>query len=267
VSDAGILFFCDAARSNIYYWNDTGKKARLLAEIPGQPQVLGFVPPSSLLAIANQRAIYHLKIDATKGTPMTTTNLAESVKETVELLNDTVLLLPVGLHNQLSVMKDMMEHRGYVFRQNSNTAIVTNVPDEHRGYYYAPDTKTAIMAGGTWRPNLQSSQFAAFAPGDSHYLTSEDDGRTYVAKLENYRSLTTTAFAERGGTSVVVDSAGNIYIANGQVWIFNRNGKEIGMLEVPERPGSLAFGGLDKRTLYIGARSSLYSIRAKVPGI
>jgi hypothetical protein len=161
----------------------------------------------------------------------------------------------------------MIEHRGYVFRPGSNTAIMTNVVNEHRGYFYAPDTKTAIMAGGTWRPNLQSSQLAAFAPGDSHYLTSEDDGRTYMARLDNYRSLSTTVFAERGGTSVVTDTAGNVYLASGQVWIYDRAGQEIGVLELPERPGSLAFGGPDKRTLFIGARSSLYSVRTQAPGI
>jgi hypothetical protein len=266
-NDAGVVFFSDAANRKIYRWNDAAKKAELLAEIPGQPQVLGFVAPSNLLAIANQRAVYDLNVNASGATRTIETNLAEAVKETVERLNETVLLLPVGLHNQLSVMKDMIEHRGYVYRQGSNTAIVNEVPDEHRGYYYAPGTKTAIMAGGTWRPNLQSSQLAAFAPGDTHYLTSEDDGRTLLAKLESYRSLTTTVFAECGGTSVVADSAGNVYIASGQVWIFNRAGKEIGVLEVPERPGSLAFGGPDKRTLFIGARSSLYSIRTRASGI
>jgi sugar lactone lactonase YvrE len=70
-------------------------------------------------------------------------------------------------------------------------------------------------------------------------------------------------FAERGGTSVVADTAGNVYLAGGQVWIFDRDGRELGVLETPERPGSLAFGGADKRTLFIGARSSLYAIRQK----
>jgi hypothetical protein len=259
VSDTGVVFFSDAANGKIYRWNATAKKAELLAEIPGQPQVLGFASPSHLLAIANEKAVYQLDTSQP--------GLAERVSETTELQPDTALLLPVGLHNPLSVMNDMVEHRGHVYRQGSNTAIVTNVPDEHRGYFYAPVTKTAIMAGGTWRPNLQSSQLSAFAPGDSHYLTSEDDGRTYLAKLDNYRSLSTTVFADRGGTSVVTDSAGNIYIASGQVWIYDRAGKQIGVLELPERPGSLAFGGPDKRTLFIGARSSLYSIRTKAPGI
>jgi gluconolactonase len=50
------------------------------------------------------------------------------------------------------------------------------------------------------------------------------------------------------------------------VWIYDRNGKPKGVLEIPERPGSLAFGGPDRRTLYIAARTSLYSIRTKTAG-
>jgi hypothetical protein len=266
-SDAGTVFFTDAANRKIYRWNETAKKAELFAEIPGQPQVLGFAAPSSLLAIANERAVYHLKVNQAGADDSTGAVQAEAVNEIPDLQAGTLLLLPVGLHNQLSVMKEMVEHRGHVYRRGSNTAIVSDVTNEHRGYFYAPGTKTAIMAGGTWRPILQSSQLAAFAPGDSHYLTSEDDGLTYLAKLENDHSLSTTVFAERGGTSVVTDTAGNVYLASGQVWIYNRAGKEIGSLELPERPGSLAFGGPDKRTLFIGARSSLYSIRTLAPGI
>jgi sugar lactone lactonase YvrE len=143
---------------------------------------------------------------------------------------------------------------------------VSVVTDEHRGYYYAPGTRTAIMAGGTWRPNLQSSQLAPFVAGTSHYLTSEDDGRTYRVTLEADGKLSSSVFAERGGTSVVTDVAGNVYIAGDQVWIHDRTGKPLGVLEVPERPGSLAFGDADRRTLYVAARTSLYSIRTKMPG-
>jgi sugar lactone lactonase YvrE len=258
VDDKGTAFFTDAAKGKIYRWNGTKRTAEVLAEIRGQPQVLGFVAPATLLAIANERAVYRLSSSAP--------GPAEPVAETAEPLPQTALLLPVGLHNQLSVMQDMMERRGYVYRPRSNTAIVSHVSNEHRGYYYAPDSRTAIFAGGTWRPNLQSSQLAAFAPGTSHYLTSEDDGRTYRVTLEADGKLSSTVFVERGGTSVVTDDAGNVYVASDQVWIYDRNGKPLGVLEVPERPGSLAFGGADRRTLYIGARTSLYSIRTKMPG-
>jgi hypothetical protein len=230
----------------------------MLAEIKGQPQVLAFVAPDSLLAIANERAVYRLS--------STAPGPAEPVAETAEASPRTTLLLPVGIHNQMSVMQDMMERRGYVYRPRSNTAIVRPVSDERRGYYYAPDGRTAIMAGGTWRPLLQSSQLAPFVPGTSSLLTSEDDGRTYRVTLEADGKLGHTVFNERGGTSVVTDADGNVYIAEGQVWIYDRNGKPVGVLEVPERPGSLAFGGPDRRTLFIGARTSLYAIRTRVAG-
>ncbi|HUR21113.1 MAG TPA: glycosyl hydrolase family 28-related protein, partial [Vicinamibacterales bacterium] len=258
VDDAGTAFFTDAAKGKIYRWNGATRSAEVLAEIRGQPQVLGFVAPDQLLAIANERAVYHLS--------STTPGPAEPVAETAEALPQTTLLLPVGLHNQLSVMNDMMERRGYVYRPRSNTAIVSAVSNEHRGYYYAPGTKTAIMAGGTWRPNLQSSQLAPFEPGTSHYLTSEDDGRTYRVTLEADGRLSSTVFAERGGTAVVTDANGNVYIAGSEVWIYDPQGKSVGVLEIPERPGTLAFGGADRRTLYIAARTSLYSIRTKIPG-
>jgi len=258
VDNAGSAFFTDAAKGKIYRWNAASRTAEVLAEIRGQPQVLGFVAPDNLLAIANERAVYRLS-SAMPGP-------AELVAETAEPLPQTTLLLPVGLHNQFSVMQDMMEHRGYVYRPRSNTAIVSVVPDEHRGYYYAPGTRTAVMAGGTWRPNLQSSQLAAFAQGTSHFLTSEDDGRTYRVTLEPDGKLSSTVFNERGGTSVVTDVAGNVFIAGDQVWIYDRKGKPVGVLEIPERPGSLAFGGADRRTLFIAARTSLYSIRTKTAG-
>ncbi|MBI5769306.1 MAG: SMP-30/gluconolactonase/LRE family protein [Verrucomicrobia bacterium] len=258
VGTAGELYFSDAANKKIFRWNEAAKKVDLLAEIPGQPQVLGFVAPSHLLAIANEKTVYRIKTDGT--------GAAETVAETAEVAPDTTLLLPVGLHNQWWVMQDMIERRGFLFRRGSNTAFISRVTDEPRAYFYAPETKTAIMAGGTWRPNLQSSQLAAFKPGTAHYLTSEDDGRTYLATLASYRSLTATVFAERGGTSVVADRAGNVYLASDQVWIYDRTGKEIGVIELPERPASLAFGGSDRQTLFIGARGALYAIRTAAPG-
>jgi hypothetical protein len=251
--DAGHIYFTDAAKHEIYRWNESNKQAEVIAELSHQPMVMGFVPPSSLLIATYEKAVYSL-------------NLANpaAVQQVTEILAptpDTKLLLPVGLHNELSVLTMMLEHRGYNYRPGSNTAILNVVLNEHRGYFYAPETSTAMMAGGTWRPILQSSQLAAFAIGDEHLITSEDDARTYSAKLDSSEHLSAKVFVERGGTSVVTDDTGNVYIASGQVYIYDKSGKQIGVLEVPERPSSLAFGGKDRDTLFIGARGSLYAIR------
>jgi len=65
---------------------------------------------------------------------------------------------------------------------------------------------------------------------------------------------------------VTEDSQGNVYIAAGQIYVYDPSGKRIGTIEVPERPSQLLFGGLDKKTLFIAARSSLYSVRTRFSG-
>jgi hypothetical protein len=263
--DKGRIYFADAVSGRIYRWNDAGKKAELLATISGanQPQVMGFVKPSSLLVAAFAPGARQV---GAIGTVNIISGELRQLTAVAEPRPGTALLLPVGLHNRMDIMQDYMQHRGYRYRAGSNTSIISVITNEDRGFYYAPDSNVALMAGGTGRPIMQSSQLAAFRLGDSRYITSEDDELTYLAELESYQSLSAKVFAERGGTSVVADSAGNVYIAGGQVWIYNQKGKQIGVLEVPERPGSLAFGGPDKRTLFIGARTSLYSIRTRAPG-
>jgi sugar lactone lactonase YvrE len=74
-------------------------------------------------------------------------------------------------------------------------------------------------------------------------------------------------FTDRGGNAVVTDARGNVYIADGNVSVYDKNGRQIGTLETPERASSLTFGGPGKHTLFIGARSSLYSIQTRAPGI
>jgi sugar lactone lactonase YvrE len=190
----------------------------------------------------------------------------QTINEAAERKPGTALLLPVGLLNRMDIMQDYMQHRGYRFRQNSNTSIIAVVENEHRGYFYAPESNVALMAGGTGRPIMQSSQMAVVEPGQSFYMTSEDDCRTWVATLDMNYQLSAKLFADRGGNAVVTDADGNVYIADGHVSVYDKTGKQIGTLETPERASGLAFGGPDKKTLFIGARSSLMSIRTQAAG-
>jgi hypothetical protein len=144
---------------------------------------------------------------------------------------------------------------------------VADVTDEPRDFFYAPGTKTAVMAGGTWQPMLQASQWELVRIGGERLATSEEDDATYRITLNSLKGIGVASFAFRGGSSVVTDVAGNVYIAGSQLYVYNSAGKQIGMVELPERPSSLAFGGKDHRTLYIGARGSLYSIQTAAAGL
>lgn len=64
-----------------------------------------------------------------------------------------------------------------------------------------------------------------------------------------------------------VDEEGNIYSAGpGGVWIFSPNGKPLATILIAERVANVAWGGPDRRTLYIAASSSIYRVRLKIAG-
>ena len=59
---------------------------------------------------------------------------------------------------------------------------------------------------------------------------------------------------------MAVDAHGNVYVANGQIFVYNPAGKEITRIDVPERPLDIVFGGAGKRTLYILSHHSLFAV-------
>ena len=64
-----------------------------------------------------------------------------------------------------------------------------------------------------------------------------------------------------------VDTEGRIYTTSrGGIHVYNSNGKKIGLIAVPEHPANVCFGGEDFDTLFITARTSLYSIKINAKG-
>ena len=72
-------------------------------------------------------------------------------------------------------------------------------------------------------------------------------------------------FARRGGESVAVGPDGRVYVANGQIFVYDKAGTAIGRIDVPERPINLLFGGPDGRTLFILTHHTLYSVEPQQP--
>ena len=65
---------------------------------------------------------------------------------------------------------------------------------------------------------------------------------------------------------IAVDDAGNVYVASTKVEVFRPDGSKVGSLTVPQQPANVAFGGADRKTLYITARTAVYQTRVNVPG-
>jgi sugar lactone lactonase YvrE len=71
------------------------------------------------------------------------------------------------------------------------------------------------------------------------------------------------AFVQRGGESATVDSNGNVYVANGQIFVYSPAGKQIAQIDAPERPLQLIFGGADRKTLFILAHHALFAAQVR----
>mgnify|MGYP001372598130 FL=1 len=70
-----------------------------------------------------------------------------------------------------------------------------------------------------------------------------------------------------GSDGMAVDAQGNLYATHGgKVHIYDADGTERQQIDVPEGPANVCFGGDDYKTLFITARTSLYSVRMRVAG-
>lgn len=121
--------------------------------------------------------------------------------------------------------------------------------------FVAPDGVTIIPY---YEDLFRCSSIVEAAPGEAIYTLDEYHQRVIRSEVDGRGFLQSShLFADGGDRSVVTDQAGNVYVANGDVSIFDSTGKPIGTIEVPERPTSLLIAG-DK--LYITAVSSLYQV-------
>ncbi len=78
----------------------------------------------------------------------------------------------------------------------------------------------------------------------------------------------TDAPGEDAIDGIKVDVDGSLYVCGpGGIWVISREGERLDLIELPEAPHNLAFGGADGRDLYVTALTSVYRLRRDVPGI
>ena len=120
-------------------------------------------------------------------------------------------------------------------------------PDDHRGW--------------RWSDTLDSYGLVGPGADGRVVLTNASENLTYSGAVGPQGTLTDLkVVADRGGESVARDEAGNLYVANGQVFVYAPDGSLSRRIDVPERPLQLVIGGEDRRTLFILSHHALYSV-------
>lgn len=251
VDPAGDFYFVDAHWQRIYRWSAGTRQLSTVRDQPLDPVNLAFDKAGNLMVVsyAGTGTVYSMKPGSADG------EIAVLSPEPVKARPGMIPMLPAS-----------------DWRANPQTL---GQPYRH---YVSPDGSTFIPAGqdfvsGAMSWGVKSSALlrgfglAPAVPGQTAYLTSEAEIATWQASVGPDGAMTQwKVFANQGGESVAVDEKGNVYIAAGQIWVYDPAGRLIDTIEVPERPLQLVFGGKDRRTLFIPARSSLFAVRTRNAG-
>ena len=131
-------------------------------------------------------------------------------------------------------------------------------------FYLAPDRKrlTAVITDMV-KPN----GVLGSADGKQLFVADASGGKTYVYAIKPDGVLADKKlFAAQGSDGLAHDEQGNIYLTGDGVAVYGPDGKKLETIAVPEGPANLKFGGPDKKTLFITARTSFYAVPMRVRG-
>jgi len=110
----------------------------------------------------------------------------------------------------------------------------------------------------------RSASFLKVTPGqkDPVFVAYENTKTTARFDVNADGSLTNLKTAyPHGQYSSAVDKNGNLYIADGEIVVFDKSGKEIKRIQMEERPLSVVIGGKDFNILFVTTTKSLYGIQ------
>ena len=138
-------------------------------------------------------------------------------------------------------------------------------------YRVAPDATQSLVADFEYPNGL------AFSPDERRLYVANTRWAQYIHVLEldtagkmmRRRIFADMSSDETDGVpdGMKVDVEGRVYCTGpGGTWVFAPDGSQLGIIRTPEVPANLAFGGPDLKTLFFTARTSVYTMRVKVPG-
>ena len=252
VDRAGNFYFVDPKWQTIYRYSPATQVVSKIRDNPLEPVQLVFDKSGDLIVIssAGNGTVYSLKPDA----PSDDVTLLKP--EPSQPRSEMIPVLPVDyLGNADDFTKKIEIAKPYHFVSADKSVFIPAGQDFVTGQlYYGAKIHDVLRAFG----------MAPAAPGHPFYISDEAEEKTYSGHVNPDGTLSNLKlFAERGGESLAVDNQGNVYLAAGQVFVYNSSGRLIDTIDIPERPSQLVFGGPDGKTLFIPARTSLYAVRTR----
>ncbi len=132
-------------------------------------------------------------------------------------------------------------------------------------FFLSPDHKTFRAVATDLR---QPNGIVGTPDGKTLYVSDIDAGKTYRYRMATDGTLLDkTLFCALGSDGMSIDDRGNLYLTGHGVTIFDRTGTKIDHVDVPEAwTGNVTFGGKDRKTLFITASKSAYTLQMRTKG-
>jgi len=267
----GKLFFVDHHNQRIYSWSE---REGLGTERDNAlyPVNLAFDKSGNLLVLSSagpESSVYSFR---PRGP---TEELAVVTPQPAQLRPNASVILPANWWNN-GEFKDQLDPNTMRFTTLAEM-FAADVTALKARQYVSSDGSVFLPAGRVfqqgpandtsgWRfsDNLDTYGFLTAEPGQHVYVASASEDITYKARVNPDGTLTELRpFVQRGGESVAVDGRGNVYVANGEIFVYSPEGKQIAQIDTVERPLQLIFGGPDRKTLFILAHHSLFAVQVK----
>jgi gluconolactonase len=132
-------------------------------------------------------------------------------------------------------------------------------------YFLSADRKTLKRVTSDL---VQPNGIIGSPDGKTLFVADIKASKTYTYEIQADGSLTNKQLrCELGSDGMTLDVEGNLYLTGRGVIVFDKAGKKIEQIDVPERwTANVSFGGKDHNTLFITASTGLYSIQTKHRG-
>jgi gluconolactonase len=248
VAPDGRVFFTDQPNDKIDVWNEDGTITTFMQPCDRSNGTY-FNQKGELVACAD---LHNRLVAITMDKQMRT--LAENFNgQPLNAPNDLWIAPNGGIY-----MSDPYYHRNYWEPGRKE------VQDKRGVYYLNPDGKVTRVIDDYKQPN----GLIGTPDGKTLYVSDINDGKIWKYDIQADGSLANkTFFAPEGSDGMSIDNQGNVYLTNKTVSVFDKTGKKIAAIEVPETPSNVCFGGKKRNILFITARTSVYTLKMKVKGV
>ncbi len=140
----------------------------------------------------------------------------------------------------------------------------SEIQDTRGVYFLSTDGKVIRVIDDYVQPN----GLIGTPNGKSLYVSDINDKKIWKYDINSDGTLSNkTFFAPEGSDGMTIDNLGNVYLTNKTVSVFNSKGENIAKIEIPEQPSNVCFGGKKRNTLFITARTSVYTLKMNVKGV